>query len=142
MNQEITANTSWANESIAMRFAEDNIPHKYLGMFYFIVRRSFGYFKRYTDRITTKEISKFTKLSEPTVISYIKYLSDKNFIKVNKSTRFIKDGGSEANSYSPCYPSGYGKIKFKEDITNSGSDTKTKEPEVNEGYVYDENKQF
>lgn len=35
-----------------------------------------------------------------------------------------------------------GKLYLKEDINNYGSDTKTKEPEVNEGYVYDENKQF
>ena len=121
MNQEITANTSWANEAIAMHFAEDNIDHKYLGLFYFFVRRSFGYSKKYTNRITTKEISRLTKLSEPTVISYIRHLSENNFIKVNKSTKFIDGGGSEANSYSPCYPKGYGKIKF---IENS-------EPEVN-----------
>ena len=131
MNQETKANTSWANEAIAMHFAEDNIEYKYIGLFYFFVRRSFGYSKRYTNRITTKEISKMTKLSEPTVISYIKYLSENNFIKINKSNRFIKDGGSEANSYSPCYPKGYGKIKFKE-ITNSGSEViiETEEPEV------------
>ena len=115
MNQEITANTSWANEAIAMHFAEDNIDHKYLGLFYFFVRRSFGYSKKYTNRITTKEISRLTKLSEPTVISYIRHLSENNFIKVNKSTKFIEGGGSEANSYSPCYPKGYGKIKFIED---------------------------
>ena len=115
MNQEITANTSWANEAIAMHFAEDNINHKYLGLFYFFVRRSFGYSKKYTNRITTKEISKLTKLSEPTVISYIRYLSENNFIKENKSTKFIDGGGSEANSYSPCYPKGYGKIKFIDD---------------------------
>ena len=115
MNQEITANTSWANESIAMHFAEDNINHKYLGLFYFFVRRSFGYSKKYTNRITTKEISKLTKLSEPTVISYIRYLSENNFIKVNKSTKFMDGGGSEANSYSPCYPKGYGKIRFIDD---------------------------
>ena len=121
MNQEITSNTSWANEAIAMHFAEDNIDHKYLGLFYFFVRRSFGYSKKYTNRITTKEISRLTKLSEPTVISYIRHLSENNFIKVNKSTKFIDGGGSEANSYSPCYPKGYGKIKFIEDS----------EPEVN-----------
>ena len=115
MNQEITANTSWANEAIAMHFAEDNIDHKYLGLFYFFVRRSFGYSKKYTNRITTKEISRLTKLSEPTVISYIRHLSENNFIKVNKPTKFIDGGGSEANSYSPCYPKGYGKIKFIED---------------------------
>ena len=115
MNQEIIANTSWANEAIAMHFAEDNIDHKYLGLFYFFVRRSFGYSKKYTNRITTKEISKLTKLSEPTVISYIRYLSENNFIKVNKSTKFMDGGGSEANSYSPCYPKGYGKIKFIDD---------------------------
>ena len=115
MNQEITANTSWANEAIAMHFAEDNIDHKYLGLFYFFVRRSFGYSKKYTNRITTKEISKLTRLSEPTVISYIRHLSENNFIKVNKSTKFMDGGGSEANSYSPCYPKGYGKIKFIDD---------------------------
>lgn len=145
MNQEqkeILANTAWANEAIALHFAEENISHKYIGLFYFFVKRSFGYLKPSTSRITTKEISKITKLSEPTVISYIKYLVENNFIKVNKSTRFIKDGGSEANSYSPCYPKGFGKIKFKEDTTTSGSNTKIKEPEINKGYVYDENKQF
>ena len=120
MNQEITANTSWANEAIAMHFAEDNIDHKYLGLFYFFVKRSFGYSKKYTNRITTKEISKITRLSEPTVISYIKYLSENNFIKVNKSNKFIEGGGSEANSYSPCYPKGYGKIKFKDDSEPDG----------------------
>ena len=139
MNQEITANTSWANESIAMRFAEDNIDHKYLGLFYFFVRRSFGYSKKYTNRITTKEISKLTKLSEPTVISYIKYLSENNFIKVNKSTKFIDGGGSEANSYSPCYPKGYGKIKFIDDsepVLESKLDAirKKEEEQRNENY--------
>ena len=130
MNQEITANTSWANEAIAMHFAEDNIDHKYLGLFYFFVRRSFGYSKKYTNRITTKEISRLTKLSEPTVISYIRHLSENNFIKVNKSTKFIDGGGSEANSYSPCYPKGYGKIKFEDDIKKSSSSgSKKQEPE-------------
>ena len=103
-----------------MHFAEDNIDHKYLGLFYFFVKRSFGYSKKYTNRITTKEISKITRLSEPTVISYIKYLSENNFIKVNKSNKFIEGGGSEANSYSPCYPKGYGKIKFKDDSEPDG----------------------
>ena len=127
MNQEITANTSWANEAIAMHFAEDNIDHKYLGLFYFFVRRSFGYSKKYTNRITTKEISRLTKLSEPTVISYIRHLSENNFIKVNKSTKFIDGGGSEANSYSPCYPKGYGKIKF---IDDSEPEVKSKLDEI------------
>ena len=139
MNQEITANTSWANEAIAMHFAEDNIDHKYLGLFYFFVRRSFGYSKKYTNRITTKEISRLTKLSEPTVISYIRHLSENNFIKVNKSTKFIDGGGSEANSYSPCYPKGYGKIKFIEDSepeVNSKLDAirKKEEEQRNENY--------
>lgn len=140
-NQEILANTYWANESICMHFAEENIDHKYLGMFYFFVRRSFGYGVRYTNRITTKEISKLTKLSEPTVISYIKYLTEKGFIKVNKSNKFIKDGGSEAYSYSPCYPKGFGKIKFKEDLTSSSEvSNKTIEPEREE--LWSENKKI
>ena len=139
MNQEITANTSWANEAIAMHFAEDNIDHKYLGLFYFFVRRSFGYSKKYTNRITTKEISRLTKLSEPTVISYIRHLSENNFIKVNKSTKFIDGGGSEANSYSPCYPRGYGKIKFIEDSEPEGNSKldairKKEEEQRNENY--------
>lgn len=138
MNQEITANTSWANEAIAMHFAEDNIDHKYLGLFYFFVRRSFGYSKKYTNRITTKEISKLVKLSEPTVISYIRYLSENNFIKVNKSTKFIDGGGSEANSYSPCYPRGYGKIKFIEDsepeVSKLDAIRKKEEEQRNENY--------
>ena len=139
MNQEITANTSWANEAIAMHFAEDNINHKYLGLFYFFVRRSFGYSKKYTNRITTKEISRLTKLSEPTVISYIRHLSENNFIKVNKSTKFIDGGGSEANSYSPCYPKGYGKIRFIDDsepVVESKLDAirKKEEEQRNENY--------
>ena len=138
MNQEITANTSWANEAIAMHFAEDNIDHKYLGLFYFFVRRSFGYSKKYTNRITTKEISKLTKLSEPTVISYIRYLSENNFIKVNKSTKFMDGGGSEANSYSPCYPKGYGKIRFIDDsepeVSKLDAIRKKEEEQRNENY--------
>lgn len=129
-NQEqIEANTSWANESIAMRFAEENIPHKYIALFYFFVRRSFGYFKTYTPRITIKEISKITKLSEPTIISYIKYLVENNFVSVNKSNRFIENGGSEAYSYSPCFPRGYGKINIKNDKQEQNK-TQSREPEI------------
>ena len=137
MNQEITANTSWANEAIAMHFAEENIEYKYLGLFYFFVRRSFGYSKRYTNRITTKEISRLTKLSEPTVISYIKYLSENNFIKINKSNKFIKDGGSEAHSYSPCYPKGYGKIKFIEEDDNKNKNKESSEQDNKEWNMKD-----
>jgi len=121
-----------------MHFAEDNINHKYLGLFYFFVRRSFGYSKKYTNRITTKEISKLVKLSEPTVISYIRYLSENNFIKVNKSTKFIDGGGSEANSYSPCYPKGYGKIRFIDDsepeVSKLDAIRKKEEEQRNENY--------
>ena len=110
---KIEANKGWSNEGIAMNFAEENMPIKYLGIYFFFVKRSFGYCKSYTPKISTKEISKITKLSEPTVISYIKYLVDNNFLKVNKSKKYIENGGSEAYSYSPEYPKGYGKIYIK-----------------------------
>ena len=39
-------------------------------------------------------------------------------------------GGSESYAYAPCYPKGYGKLSFKDDIQkSSASGSKKQEPE-------------
>jgi len=125
--EEQQAIHGWSNNGIALNFAEENIKHKYIALYLFFVRRSFGYCKAFTSRISTKEISKVTKLSEPTVITYIKYLVENDFIKINKSTKYIENGGSEAYSYSPCYPKGYGKIYIKEESNKENKNKKKNE---------------
>ena len=136
------SNNGWQNIGICSIFAEENIQYSKIPLYMHIVRRSFGYCEKITNRISQSEMAKKLKIDKKTLSSHMKYLVENKFIKIIESRNYIENGGSEAFAYAPKYPSGYGHIKFKEDTNNSGSDTKTKEPEVNEGYVYDENKQF
>ena len=136
------SNNGWQNIGICSIFAEENIQYSKIPLYMHIVRRSFGYCEKITNRISQSEMAKKLKIDKKTLSSHMKYLVENKFVKIIESRNYIDNGGSEAFAYAPKYPSGYGKIKFKEDINNSGSDTKTKEPEVNKGYVYDENKQF
>lgn len=136
------SNNGWQNIGICSIFAEENIQYSKIPLYMHIVRRSFGYCEKITNRISQSEMAKKLKIDKKTLSSHMKYLVENKFVKIIESRNYIDNGGSEAFAYAPKYPSGYGKIKFKEDTNNSGSDTKTKEPEVNEGYVYDENKQF
>ena len=143
METELSPQTAWQNEGICYRYAEDKLNDCVLRSIYMaIVRRSFGYGKPYTDRISQEDLAKASAITSRTLRDKLKILESMKMIKIIPPDTYIKGGGSTSCAYAPDYPRGYGKIKFKEDTNNSGSDTKTKEPEVNEGYVYDENKQF
>ena len=47
----------------------------------------------------------------------------KGLVKINVSTKYVENGGSEAFSYSPAFPTGYGKMLFvdKDEQSSSGS---------------------
>lgn len=133
MNQEITANTSWQNEGISNHYAIDKISDTSLRSLYmYFVRYSFGYGKKFTDRINQTKIANENGMTKKTLISKLKLMEEMKLIKIIPPNTYIKGGGSEACAYAPEYPRGYGKIIFKEDINNSGSEViiETKEPEV------------
>ena len=100
-----------------------------------------------------KEIlAKVSAITSRTLRDKLKILEEMKMIKIIPPDTYIKGGGSTSCAYGPEYPTGYGYVhtvddkksleKYNKYINNSGSDTKIKELEVNEGYVYDENKQF
>ena len=136
------SNNGWQNIGICSIFAEEKIQYSKIPLYMHLVRRSFGYCEKVTNRISQSEMSKKLKIDKKTLISHMKYLVENEFVKVICSKNYVDGGGSESYAYAPYYPKGFGQIKFKEDAIISGSDIKIKEPEVNKGYVYDENKQF
>lgn len=153
MEQEISPQTAWQNEGICYRYAEEKLNDCVLRSIYMaIVRRSFGYGKKITDRISQEDLAKVSAITSRTLRDKLKILEEMKMIKIIPPDTYIKGGGSTSCAYGPEYPTGYGYVhtvddkksleKYNKYINNSGYDTKTKEPEVNEGYVYDENKQF
>ena len=95
----------------------------------YLVRNSFGYCKKVTNRISQLEMSKKLKIDKKTLASHMKYLIDNKFVKVIHSKHNPKGGGSESFAYAPDFPRGYGNIYYKDDIespTSSGS--KKQEP--------------
>lgn len=124
------SNNGWQNIGICSIFAEENIQYSKIPLYMHLVRRSFGYCKKTTNRISQLEMSKKLKIDKKTLASHMKYLIDNKFVKVVHSKHNPKDGGSEAYAYAPKYPTGYGKINFKDDIEKSpSSGSKKQEPE-------------
>ena len=124
------SNNGWQNIGICSIFAEENIQYSKIPLYMHLVRRSFGYCKKVTNRISQLEMSKRLKIDKKTLASHMKYLVENEFVKVIYSTSYIDGGGSESYAYAPCYPKGYGKLCFKDDMkspTISGS--KKQEPE-------------
>ena len=124
------SNNGWQNIGICSIFAEENIQYSKIPLYMHLVRRSFGYCKKTTNRISQLEMSKKLKIDKKTLASHMKYLVENEFVKVVHSRYNPKGGGSESYAYSPAYPKGYGKLNFKDDIespTISGS--KKQEPE-------------
>jgi len=111
--KEKISENGWQNIGICYDYAIDNIPQKYHSVFLRIVRYSFGYGDMFTNRITVDEFAKIIGISKPTFITHVKYLSDSKHVKINVYSGYIVDGGSKPNSYSPCFPKGYGKIWLK-----------------------------
>ena len=132
METEISPQTSWQNEGICYRYAEDKLNDCALRSIYMaIVRRSFGYGKKYTDRISQEELAKASAITSRTLRDKIKILEEMKMVKVIPPDTMIKGGGSTSCAYAPDFPRGYGKLYFKDDEkTPTSSGSKNSEPEV------------
>ena len=124
------SNNGWQNIGICSIFAEENIQYSKIPLYMHLVRRSFGYSKKVTNRISQSEMAKRLKIDKKTLSSHMKYLVENDFVEIVCSSSYVDGGGSESYAYAPCYPKGYGKLCFKDDAqspTISGS--KKQEPE-------------
>ena len=129
-NTEKYSNNGWQNIGICSIFAEENIQYSKIPLYMHLVRRSFGHCKKVTNRISQLEMSKRLKIDKKTLASHMKYLVENEFVKVIYSKDYIDGGGSEAYAYAPRYPTGYGKLNFKDDEkTPAISGSKNSEPE-------------
>lgn len=129
-NTEKYSNNGWQNIGICSIFAEENIQYSKIPLYMHLVRRSFGYSKKVTNRISQLEMSKRLKIDKKTLASHMKYLVENEFVKVIHSNYNPKGGGSESYAYAPCYPKGYGKLNFEDDMQKSSSSgSKKQEPE-------------
>ena len=138
-NTEKYSNNGWQNIGICSIFAEENIQYSKIPLYMHLVRRSFGYCKKVTNRISQLEMSKRLKIDKKTLASHMKYLVENEFVKVIYSTSYIDGGGSESYAYAPKYPRGYGKIYIEDDIkspTISGSKNSEPEKKCREDYEF------
>lgn len=150
METELSPQTAWQNEGICYRYAEDKLNDCALRSIYMaIVRRSFGYGKKVTDRISQEELAKVSALSSRTLRDKLKVLEQLDMVKIIPPDTMIKGGGSSSCAYAPAYPKGFGAIKFKDDSNNSGSKVEskptivTKEPEIVESeFTYVKGKDY
>lgn len=131
METEISPQTAWQNEGICYRYAEDKLNDCVLRSIYMaIVRRSFGYGKKYTDRISQEELAKASAITSRTLRDKLKILEEMKMVVVIPPDTYIKGGGSASCAYAPDFPRGYGKLCFKDDIKKSSSSgSKKQEPE-------------
>ena len=130
METEISPQTAWQNEGICYRYAEDKLNDCVLRSIYMaIVRRSFGYGKKVTNRISQEELAKASAITSRTLRDKIKILEEMKMVTVIPPDTMIKGGGSESYAYAPKYPTGYGKIYFEDDIKKSDK-TQSREPEI------------
>ena len=131
METEISPQTAWQNEGICYRYAEDKLNDCVLRSIYMaIVRRSFGYGKKYTDRISQEELAKASAITSRTLRDKIKILEEMKMVIVIPPDTMIKGGGSTSCAYAPDFPRGYGKLYFKDDIKSPpSSGSKNLEPE-------------
>ena len=124
------SNNGWQNIGICSIFAEENIQYSKIPLYMYLVRRSFGYCKKVTNRTSQLEMSKRLKIDKKTLASHMAYLIENKFVNVIHSTHNPKGGGSEAYAYAPEYPKGYGKIYIEDDTKKSSSSgSKKQEPE-------------
>ena len=120
METEISPQTAWQNEGICSRYAEDKLNDCVLRSIYMaIVRRSFGYGKKYTNRISQEELAKASAITSRTLRDKIKILEEMKMVIVIPPDTMIKGGGSTSCAYAPAYPKGYGKVYLKDDNKNS-----------------------
>ena len=124
------SNNGWQNIGICSIFAEENIQYSKIPLYMHLVRRSFGYSKKVTNRISQSEMAKRLKIDKKTLSSHMKYLVENEFVEIVYSASYVDGGGSESYAYAPCYPKGYGKLSFKDDAQSPKiSGSKKQEPE-------------
>ena len=124
METEISPQIAWQNEGICSRYAEDKLNDCVLRSIYMaIVRRSFGYGKKYTNRISQEELAKASAITSRTLRDKIKILEEMKMVIVIPPDTMIKGGGSTSCAYAPAYPKGYGKVYLKDDNKNSKEST-------------------
>ena len=131
METEISPQTAWQNEGICYRYAEDKLNDCVLRSIYMaIVRRSFGYGKKVTNRISQEELAKASAITSRTLRDKIKILEEMKMVTVIPPDTMIKGGGSTSCAYAPDFPRGYGKVYLKDDIKSPpSSGSKHSEPE-------------
>ena len=136
METEISPQMAWQNEGICSHYAEDKLNDCVLRSIYMaIVRRSFGYGKKYTNRISQEELAKASAITSRTLRDKIKILEEMEMVTVIPPDTMIKGGGSTSCAYAPDFPTGYGKIYTEDDIKKS-SNTKSKVPDKKEVTSY------
>ena len=136
METEISPQISWQNEGICSRYAEDKLNDCVLRSIYMaIVRRSFGYGKKVTNRISQEELAKASAITSRTLRDKIKILEEMEMVTVIPPDTMIKGGGSTSCAYAPDFPRGYGNIYTKDDKKES-SNTKSKVPDKKEVTSY------
>lgn len=132
METEISPQIAWQNEGICSRYAEDKLNDCVLRSIYMaIVRRSFGYGKKYTNRISQEELAKASAITSRTLRDKIKILEEMKMVIVIPPDTMIKGGGSTSCAYAPAYPKGYGKVYLKDDNKNSKESTEPDNKEWN-----------
>ena len=131
METEISPQIAWQNEGICSRYAEDKLNDCAVRSIYMaIVRRSFGYGKKYTDRISQEELAKASAITSRTLRDKIKILEEMKMVIVIPPDTMIKGGGSTSCAYAPDFPRGYGKLYLKDDTKSPAiSGSKHSEPE-------------
>lgn len=131
METEISPQIAWQNEGICSRYAEDKLNDCVLRSIYMaIVRRSFGYGKKYTDRISQEELAKASAITSRTLRDKIKILEEMKMVIVIPPDTMIKGGGSTSCAYAPDFPRGYGKLYLKDDPYSGSESKKQIEPEI------------
>lgn len=131
-NTEKYSNNGWQNIGICSIFALEQIQYSKIPLYMYLVRNSFGYCKKVTNRISQLEMSKKLKIDKKTLASHMAYLIDNKFVTVIHSNHNPKGGGSEAYAYAPKYPKRYGHIYTEDDIKSPEiSGSKKQEPEKN-----------
>lgn len=136
-----TSHNGWQNIGISMQFASDHVPFKLTALFFHIVSDSFGKRSASTSRRTQADWAKHIGISRPTFTSQIHELEALGLVKINTSSKFIENGGSEAYSYSPVFPEGYGYInldgKSSKSSTTSGSQLTEDDVSIKNSKHYD-----
>ena len=140
METEISPQIAWQNEGICYHYAEDKLNDCVLRSIYMaIVRRSFGYGKKVTNRISQEELAKASAITSRTLRDKIKILEEMKMVTVIPPDTMIKGGGSTSCAYAPDFPRGYGKLYLKDDIkspTISGSKNSEPEKKNREDYKF------